>query len=69
MRIALDCARALEFLHEHAVSPVIHRDFKSNNVLLDQNFRAKVSDFGLAKMGSEKRNGRVLGTTGYLAPE
>ncbi|XP_061349503.1 probable serine/threonine-protein kinase PBL7 [Gastrolobium bilobum] len=73
MRIALDCARALEFLHEHAVSPVIHRDFKSNNVLLDQNFRAKVSDFGLAKMGSEKMNGqvstRVLGTTGYLAPE
>lgn len=73
MRIALDCARALEFLHEHAVSPVIHRDFKSNNVLLDQNFRAKVADFGLAKMGSEKRNGqvstRVLGTTGYLAPE
>ncbi|XP_027367053.1 probable serine/threonine-protein kinase PBL21 [Abrus precatorius] len=73
MRIALDCGRALEFLHEHAASPVIHRDFKSNNVLLDQNFRAKVSDFGLAKMGSEKRNGqvstRVLGTTGYLAPE
>ncbi|CAL0316579.1 unnamed protein product [Lupinus luteus] len=73
MRIALDCARALELLHEHAVSPVIHRDFKSNNVLLDHNFRAKVSDFGLAKMGSEKMNGqvstRVLGTTGYLAPE
>ncbi|CAK8572427.1 unnamed protein product [Lathyrus sativus] len=73
MRIALDCARALEFLHEYAVSPVIHRDFKTYNVLLDQNFRAKVSDFGLAKMGSEKRNGqvstRVLGTTGYLAPE
>ncbi|KHN20203.1 probable serine/threonine-protein kinase PBL7 [Glycine soja] len=73
MRIALDCARALEFLHEHAVSPVIHRDFKSNNVLLDQNLRAKVSDFGLPKMGSDKRNGqvstRMLGTTGYLAPE
>ncbi|KAI4301827.1 hypothetical protein L6164_035067 [Bauhinia variegata] len=73
MRIALDCARALEFLHEHAVPPVIHRDFKCTNVLLDQNFRAKVSDFGLAKMGSEKINGqvstRVLGTTGYLAPE
>ncbi|OIV90847.1 hypothetical protein TanjilG_15580 [Lupinus angustifolius] len=73
LRIALDCARALELLHEHAVSPVIHRDFKSNNVLLDHNFRAKVSDFGLVKMGSEKMNGqvstRVLGTTGYLAPE
>ncbi|KAJ4719509.1 Protein kinase [Melia azedarach] len=71
--IALDCARALEFLHEQAVPSVIHRDFKSSNVLLDQNFRAKVTDFGLAKMVSDKINGqistRVLGTTGYLAPE
>ncbi|KAK4795676.1 hypothetical protein SAY86_028002 [Trapa natans] len=73
LRIALDCARALEFLHEHAVPSVIHRDFKCSNILLDQNFCAKVSDFGLAKMGSDKINGqiltRVLGTTGYLAPE
>ncbi|KAK4596010.1 hypothetical protein RGQ29_014192 [Quercus rubra] len=74
LRIALDCAKALEFLHEHATpSPVIHRDFKCTNVLLDQNFCAKVSDFGLAKTGSDKINGqistRVLGTTGYLAPE
>lgn len=73
LRIALDCARALEFLHEHTSPSVIHRDFKSSNVLLDHNFRAKVSDFGLAKMGSDKVNGlistRVLGTTGYLAPE
>ncbi|KAM1038814.1 hypothetical protein ACFX13_034169 [Malus domestica] len=73
LRIALDCAEALEFLHEHAIPSVIHRDFKCSNVLLDQNFRAKVSDFGLAKMGSDKINGqistRVLGTTGYLAPE
>ncbi|XP_054811751.1 probable serine/threonine-protein kinase PBL21 [Prosopis cineraria] len=74
MRVALDCARALEFLHEHAgPTPVIHRDFNSNNVILDHNFRAKVCDFGLAKMGSDKINGqvstRVLGTTGYLAPE
>ncbi|KAM3752750.1 hypothetical protein ACB098_03G042700 [Castanea mollissima] len=74
LRIALDCAKALEFLHENATpSPVIHRDFKCTNVLLDQNFCAKVSDFGLAKTGSDKINGqistRVLGTTGYLAPE
>ncbi|GMN43792.1 hypothetical protein TIFTF001_012997 [Ficus carica] len=73
LRIALDCARALESLHEHGIPPVIHRNFKCTNVLLDQNFRAKVSDFGLAKMGSDKINGqistRVLGTTGYLAPE
>ncbi|XWS42428.1 hypothetical protein CRYUN_Cryun16bG0013400 [Craigia yunnanensis] len=73
LKIALDCARALEFLHEHAIPTVIHRDFKCTNVLLDQNLRAKLSDFGLAKMSSDKINGqistRVLGTTGYLAPE
>ncbi|KAA8536890.1 hypothetical protein F0562_029368 [Nyssa sinensis] len=73
LRIALDCARALEFLHEHSNPSVIHRDFKCSNILLDQNFKAKVSDFGLAKTGSDKINGqistRVLGTTGYLAPE
>ncbi|XP_041020773.1 probable serine/threonine-protein kinase PBL7 [Juglans microcarpa x Juglans regia] len=74
LRIALDCARALEFLHEQSIpTPIIHRDFKCTNVLIDQNFRAKVSDFGLAKMCSDKITGqistRVLGTTGYLAPE
>ncbi|KAM7508425.1 hypothetical protein LguiA_018878 [Lonicera macranthoides] len=73
LRIAFDCARALEFLHEHTTPSVIHRDFKCSNILLDQNFKAKVSDFGLAKIGSDKINGlistRVLGTTGYLAPE
>jgi serine/threonine protein kinase len=73
LRIALDCAWALEFLHEHSSPSIIHRDFKCRNVLLDCNFRAKVSDFGMAKVGSDKVNGqvltRVLGTTGYLAPE
>ncbi|GMH07763.1 hypothetical protein Nepgr_009603 [Nepenthes gracilis] len=73
LRIALDCALALEYLHEHTTPSIIHRDFKCSNILLDENFRAKVSDFGLARMGSDKINGqistRVLGTTGYLAPE
>ncbi|XP_057961215.1 probable serine/threonine-protein kinase PBL7 [Malania oleifera] len=73
LRIALDCARALEFLHEHSVPSVIHRDFKCTNILLDQNFRAKVSGLGLAKTGSEKINSQisthVLGTTAYPAPE
>lgn len=73
LRIALDCARALEFLHEHTLPAVIHRDFKCSNILLDHNYRAKVSDFGMAKIGSDKVNGqvltRVLGTTGYVAPE
>ncbi|KAK8948670.1 Receptor-like serine/threonine-protein kinase ALE2 [Platanthera zijinensis] len=73
MRMALEAARGLEYLHEHVNPPVIHRDFKSSNILLDKNFRAKVSDFGLAKFGSEKAGGhvstRVLGTQGYVAPE
>ncbi|KAF9604700.1 hypothetical protein IFM89_009136, partial [Coptis chinensis] len=72
LRIALDCARALEFLHEHVVPPVIHRDLKCSNVVLDHNFRAKLSDLRSAKTGSDK-NGQIsqhlLGTTGYVAPE
>lgn len=73
LRIALDAAKGLEYLHEHVSPPVIHRDFKSSNILLDKNFYAKVSDFGLAKLGSDKAGGhvstRVLGTQGYVAPE
>ncbi|PIN22896.1 Serine/threonine protein kinase [Handroanthus impetiginosus] len=73
LRIALEAAKGLEYLHEHVSPPVIHRDFKSSNILLDKNFHAKVSDFGLAKLGSEKAGGhvstRVLGTQGYVAPE
>lgn len=73
LRIALEAAKGLEYLHEHVRPPVIHRDFKSSNILLDRNFHAKVSDFGLAKLGSDKAGGhvstRVLGTQGYVAPE
>ncbi|CAA7410246.1 unnamed protein product [Spirodela intermedia] len=73
MRIALEAAKGLEYLHEHVSPPVIHRDFKSSNILLDKDFHAKVSDFGLAKIGSDKVGGhvstRVLGTQGYVAPE
>ncbi|XP_026401162.1 probable serine/threonine-protein kinase PBL7 [Papaver somniferum] len=73
LRIALEAAKGLEYLHEHVSPPVIHRDFKSSNILLDRNFHAKVSDFGLAKIGSDQAGGhvstRVLGTQGYVAPE
>ncbi|KAG1330270.1 Protein kinase superfamily protein [Cocos nucifera] len=73
MRIALEAAKGLEYLHEHVAPPVIHRDFKSSNILLDKDFHATVSDFGLAKLGSDKAGGhvstRVLGTQGYVAPE
>lgn len=73
MQIALEAAKGLQYLHEHVNPPVIHRDFKSSNILLDIYFHAKVSDFGLAKLGSDKAGGhvstRVLGTQGYVAPE
>ncbi|GJP86947.1 hypothetical protein CLOP_g16908 [Closterium sp. NIES-67] len=73
MQIALDAARGLMFLHHAANPPVIHRDFKSSNVLVDQDFHARIADFGLARDGpsGEKRwvSTRVLGTTGYLSPE
>ncbi|KAM6548772.1 hypothetical protein CsatB_020448 [Cannabis sativa] len=73
LRIAIEAAKGLEYLHEHVSPPVIHRDFKSSNILLDKSLHAKVSDFGLAKIGSDKAGGhvstRVLGTQGYVAPE
>ncbi|KAG6572391.1 putative serine/threonine-protein kinase PBL23, partial [Cucurbita argyrosperma subsp. argyrosperma] len=73
LRVSLEAAKGLEYLHEHVSHPVIHRDFKSSNVLLDKDLHAKVSDFGLAKIGSDKAGGhvstRVLGTQGYVAPE
>ncbi|XP_002990436.2 probable serine/threonine-protein kinase PBL7 [Selaginella moellendorffii] len=73
LKIALDAAKGLEFLHEFVTPPIIHRDFKCSNILLDDKLNAKLSDFGLAKVGSNKVNGdvstRVLGTHGYVAPE
>ncbi|XP_042507044.1 serine/threonine-protein kinase RIPK-like [Macadamia integrifolia] len=72
MKIALGAAEGLVFLHE-AEPPVIYRDFKASNILLDSDYTAKLSDFGLAKDGPEGDNThvstRVLGTHGYAAPE
>lgn len=73
MRIALGAARGLAFLHEEAQRPVIYRDFKTSNILLDADYNAKLSDFGLAKDGPEGDkthvSTRVMGTYGYAAPE
>ncbi|CAK9175513.1 unnamed protein product [Ilex paraguariensis] len=73
MKIAEGAARGLEYLHETANPPVIYRDFKASNILLDERFNPKLSDFGLAKLGptgdKSHVSTRVMGTYGYCAPE
>ncbi|QHO38676.1 Putative serine/threonine-protein kinase NAK [Arachis hypogaea] len=72
MKIALGAARGLAFLHSPEVQ-VIYRDFKTANILLDTNYNAKLSDFGLARDGPTGDRShvstRVMGTRGYAAPE
>ncbi|XP_023004389.1 probable receptor-like protein kinase At1g80640 isoform X1 [Cucurbita maxima] len=70
MKIAVDIARGLEYLHEHRSPPVVHRDLKSSNILLDSDFNAKLSDFGLTvNLGAQNKNIKLSGTLGYVAPE
>ncbi|XP_024987915.1 putative serine/threonine-protein kinase-like protein CCR3 [Cynara cardunculus var. scolymus] len=73
IKISLDAARGIEYLHNYAVPPIIHRDIKSSNILLDANWVARVSDFGLSLMGpesdSEHRPTKAAGTVGYIDPE
>ncbi|KAL8147941.1 hypothetical protein AgCh_005319 [Apium graveolens] len=72
LTIALDVARGMEYLHNLAHQSFIHRDLKSSNILLGDDFRAKVSDFGLVKLAPDQERSvatRLAGTFGYLAPE
>ncbi|CAL5326561.1 probable serine/threonine-protein kinase PIX13 [Camellia sinensis] len=72
LKIVIGAARGLSFLHT-SEKQIIYRDFKASNILLDGNFNAKISDFGLAKLGPSGGNShvttRIMGTYGYAAPE
>ncbi|KAK9070736.1 hypothetical protein SSX86_011138 [Deinandra increscens subsp. villosa] len=73
LKVALDSAKGVTYLHELADPPIIHRDIKSNNILLDDHLNAKVADFGLSKLLGDESKGyvstQVKGTLGYMDPE
>jgi serine/threonine protein kinase len=74
VRIALDVASGLEYIHNYTNPSFVHKDVKSSNILLDGQFRAKVANFGMAKSAASSGAGPLLtrhitGTQGYMAPE
>ncbi|XP_017977169.1 PREDICTED: putative receptor-like protein kinase At3g47110 isoform X3 [Theobroma cacao] len=78
LNIAIDIASALDYLHHHCVTPIVHCDLKPSNVLLDENITAHVGDFGLARFifdsssnasRSQTMSVRLKGSMGYIPPE
>ncbi|KAK4378757.1 hypothetical protein RND71_000619 [Anisodus tanguticus] len=73
LKVAIGAARGLQYLHDLVNPPIIHRDIKSNNILLDERLNAKVADFGLSKLlgdsGRSHITTQVKGTMGYMDPE
>ncbi|RCV21974.1 hypothetical protein SETIT_4G182400v2 [Setaria italica] len=73
LAIAIDAAKGLSYMHHDCAQPVVHRDVKSSNILLDPKFQAKIADFGLARMlakaGEAETVSAIGGTFGYMPPE
>lgn len=69
LRIAIDVANGLQYVHEHTRPRVVHKDINSGNILLDSNLRGKIANFGLARSGCNAITMHIVGTQGYIAPE
>ncbi|XP_020100284.1 G-type lectin S-receptor-like serine/threonine-protein kinase SD2-5 [Ananas comosus] len=72
LKIIVDISKGLSYLHEECSQKIVHLDIKPGNILLDEKFTAKISDFGLAKLIDRDQSHvmtRVRGTRGYIAPE
>ena len=69
MRILEGCARALEYLHAMPPAPILHRDIKSENILLTKDLKPRLADLGEARTMAQNKTMTTVGTNGYTAPE